>query len=82
MLGLGCIGNGPDGAGTHRGPAHRKVGTLPADTKSLAYLAHPATDESSCACYKGVVYIGHLVEGDGEEVEVFEAIPCRRGGEL
>jgi hypothetical protein len=31
------------------------------------------------ACYGGVVYIGHLLEGeDGEEVEVFEAVPCRR----
>jgi hypothetical protein len=30
-------------------------------------------------CYDGVVYIGHLVEGeDGEEVEVFEVVPCRR----
>jgi len=26
----------------------------------------------------GVVYIGHLVEADGEEVEVAEAVPCRR----
>ena len=32
------------------------------------------------ACYRGVVYIGHLVEdpGTGEEVEVVEAVPCRR----
>ncbi len=30
------------------------------------------------ACYDGVVYIGHLVEEDGEEVEVVEAVPCRR----
>jgi hypothetical protein len=29
-------------------------------------------------CYGGVVYIGHLVEEDGEEVEVIEAVPCRR----
>jgi hypothetical protein len=30
-------------------------------------------------CIAGVVYIGHLVIGeDGEEVEVFEAVPCRR----
>ena len=30
-------------------------------------------------CYDGVVYLGHMVEGeDGEEVEVFEAVPCRR----
>jgi hypothetical protein len=31
------------------------------------------------ACYEGVVYIGHLVEDEcGEEVEVIEAVPCRR----
>ena len=30
-------------------------------------------------CYGGLVFIGHLVEGeDGEEVEVIEAVPCRR----
>jgi hypothetical protein len=27
----------------------------------------------------GTVFIGHLVVGeDGEEVEAFEAVPCRR----
>ena len=32
------------------------------------------------ACNDGVGYIGHLVEdpGTGEEVEVIEAVPCRR----
>jgi hypothetical protein len=36
--------------------------------------------ESPHACTDGVVYIGHLVEdpGTGEEVEVIEAVPCRR----
>ncbi len=29
-------------------------------------------------CYDGLVFIGHLVEEDGEEVEVIEAVPCRR----
>jgi hypothetical protein len=31
-----------------------------------------------------VVYIGNLVEGDGEDVEAFETVPCRKcvaGGE-
>ena len=34
------------------------------------------------ACNDGVLYIGHLVEdpGTGEEVEVIEAVPCRRCG--
>jgi hypothetical protein len=36
-------------------------------------------DQRPHACDDGVVYIGHLVEdpGTGEEVEVFEAVPCR-----
>ncbi len=38
---------------------------------------HPST-EGPCACYEGLVFIGHLVEEDGEEVEVIEAAPCRR----
>ena len=36
-------------------------------------------DQRPCGCYQGVVFIGCLVVGDdGEEVEVFESIPCRR----
>ena len=39
----------------------------------------PATHPECFACYEGVVYIGHLVEDEcGEEVEVIEAVPCRR----
>jgi hypothetical protein len=51
------------------------------DDKSLAHPAHPSTEEQDHpdACLEGVVYIGHLVVGDdGEEVEVIEAVPCRR----
>ena len=42
--------------------------------------AHPPTEETPHACLEGVVYIGYLVEdpGSGEEVEVIEAVPCRR----
>ena len=50
------------------------------DTRSLAHPTHPSTEERPCACYEGVVYIGHLVEEDGEAVEVFEAVPCHRCG--
>ena len=46
--------------------------------ESSAAFAHPSTEEHSCACLNGVVYIGLLVEEDGEEVEVIEAVPCRR----
>jgi hypothetical protein len=45
----------------------------------------PSTEgqDHSHACNDGVVYIGHLVEdpGTGEEVEVIEAVPCRRCAE-
>ena len=38
---------------------------------------HPATE--CFACYEGLVYIGHMIaDEDGEEVEVVEAVPCRR----
>jgi hypothetical protein len=41
--------------------------------------AHYASLERACGCYGGYHYIGHMVEGEGgEEVEVFEAVPCRR----
>jgi hypothetical protein len=42
--------------------------------------AHYASLERPHVCTDGVVYIGHLVEdpGTGEEVEVLEAISCRR----
>jgi len=29
-------------------------------------------------CMDGFVFIGHMVEEDGEEVEIFESVPCRR----
>jgi hypothetical protein len=66
---------------------------LMAIEKSSAPRAHPSTEDHDdtleahysglerlrpCACMSGVVYIGHLVEADGEEVEVVEAVPCRR----
>jgi hypothetical protein len=44
-----------------------------------AVEAHYASLERPHACSEGVVYIGHLVIGeDGEEVEVVEAVQCRR----
>jgi len=30
-------------------------------------------------CYRGFVFVGRMIEDEGgEEVEVFEAVPCRR----
>jgi hypothetical protein len=61
--------------------------------KSSAPHAHPSTEDHDDtleahyaslerlrphACTDGVVYIGYLVEQDGEEVEVIEGVPCRR----
>ncbi len=51
-------------------PAHEDD-TVEAHYASLERLEVPH------ACYEGAVYIGHLVEEDGEEVEVVEAVPCR-----
>jgi hypothetical protein len=61
------------------------------DTIDSSAPAHPSTEdhddtveahysslERPHACLEGVVYIGHLVEEDGEEVEVVEAVPCCR----
>ena len=47
--------------------------------KTTAPSTHPATEECF-VCYRGVVYIGYLVEDDetGEAAEVFEPIPCVR----
>ena len=63
-------------------------------TESSAPHAHPFSEDYDdtveahysgldrlcpCACMNGTVFIGHLVVGeDGEEVEAFEAVPCRR----
>jgi hypothetical protein len=59
--------------------------------KDTAHPAHPSTEdhddtveahyaslERPHACLEGVVYIGRLVEENGEEVEVVEAVRCRR----
>ena len=46
------------------------------DTReSSAPDPHPSTEEIPHACMGGYVFIGHMIE---EEVEVVEAVPCRR----
>jgi hypothetical protein len=49
-------------------------------TESSAPHARPSTEKQDHphACLNGYVYLGRLVEEDGEEVEIFEAVPCRR----
>ena len=43
----------------------------------------PPSAPECFACDRGGVFIGHLVEDDedGEEVEIVEAVPCRRCAE-
>lgn len=45
--------------------------------KDSAPLAHPSTEERPCCCIGGMVYIGHVVEVDGEEVGAYTAYPYR-----
>ena len=46
---------------------------------AAAHRTDQDQDDHPHGCIAGVVYIGHLVEGEeGEEVEVIEAVPCRR----
>ena len=56
-------------------PAHP-----PTENQDDTVEAHYASLERPHACTEGVLYIGHLVEdpGTGEEVEVIEAVPCRK----
>jgi hypothetical protein len=68
--------------------AHPEARTTKGDfvttEESSASPAQPSTEKHDRpnACIDGVVYIGHLAEdpsgATGEEVEVFEAVPCRR----
>ena len=51
---------------------HDRDDTLDAHYAGLERLEAPH------GCYRGLVFIGHLIEQDGEEVEVVEAVPCRR----
>jgi hypothetical protein len=48
---------------------------------TIAHPAHPSTEEQDHphACLNGYVYLGYTYVGeDGDEVEAYEAIPCRR----
>lgn len=48
------------------------------DTTSVAPRPDHDHDQRPHGCYEGLVYIGRLVEEDGDEVEVITAVPCRR----
>ena len=68
---------------TESSAPHAHPSTDDHDDTVEAHYASLERLESPHACYEGVVYIGHLVQdpGTGEEVEVFEAVPCRRCSE-
>ena len=53
---------------------HRSEATDHDDTLDTHYSGL----ERLHGCYQGLVFIGHLVEEDGEEIEVFDTVPCRR----
>ena len=43
------------------------------------FHAAPEDQDHPHACLNGYIYLGYTYVGeDGEEVEAFEAIPCRR----
>ena len=57
---------------------HDHDDTLDAHHSGLERLEAP--HGTPHGCYDGLVFIGHLVEDleTGEEIEVFESVPCRR----
>ena len=59
---------------------HDDGDTIDAHYSGLERLEAPDGPRGPHACMNGLVYIGHMVEDPetGEEVEVFEAAPCRR----
>jgi len=54
-----------------------KNSTAPDDTLEAHYSALERL-EAPHACMNGVVYVGHIIEEGGEEVEVIEGVKCRR----
>jgi len=54
-------------------------GTVEAHYSGLERLEALAILKAPHGCMNGLVFIGHMVEDEsGEEVEVIEAVPCRR----
>ncbi len=57
-------------------PLTRDDDTIDMHYAALGRLEGP--DDTPHGCMNGLVFIGHMIEEDGEEVEVFESVPCRR----
>jgi len=55
------------------------ISISPAGDGFYAAAKHRPDHETPHGCYRGVVYIGHMVVDEhGGEVEVFAPVPCRR----
>jgi len=63
---------------TTRIHGHDDSEALEAHYSGLERLEALAVLKAVHGCMNGLVYIGHMIEEDGEEVEVVEAVPCRR----
>ncbi len=58
---------------------HDDDDTIDTHYAALGRLEALAVLKAPHACLNGFVYIGHMIEDeDGGEVEIVEAIPCRR----
>ncbi len=73
--------------GSRPDPAHkgelmdtRRIPLFEGDPFYASFATHDP-EERPHACYEGIVYLGRITEQEGEEVEVFEAVPCGRCAE-
>ncbi len=58
---------------------HDHDDTIDAHYSGLGRLEALERLKAPHGCYRGFVFIGHLVEDEcGEELEVVEEVPCRR----
>jgi hypothetical protein len=59
-------------------PLTRDDDTIDAHYSGLERLEALEILKAPHGCMNGYVYIGHMIEEGGEDVEVVEAVPCRR----
>jgi len=57
-------------------PLTRDDDTIDAHHSGLERLEAP--HGTPHGCMNGLVFIGHMIEEDGEEAEIVEAVPCKR----
>ena len=66
---------------TTRVHPHDHDDTLDAHYSGLERLEALELLKAPHGCYRGFVFVGYLVEEDGEEAEIVEAVPCKRCAE-